>query len=479
MYKTGIARVWKSLLEAWSNDGFARHIILLDRDRTAPKISGIAYLDIPRHDYNHIDVDREMLQQICDREGADLFISSYYTTPISTPSVLMIHDMIPEVFNWNLEHPMWQEKHHAIHQASAYIAVSENSAQDLVKFFPQISWSSVTVAHNGIDHQIFSPAAQEKIDHFRIKYGIYQPYFLLVGAGDGYKNSILFFRAFAELPSHYGFDIVIISNGASALAPEFRTYTSGSTVHMLQLSDEELAVAYSGAVTHVYLSQYESFGIPIVEAMACGCPVITCHNAPIPEVAGDAVIYVNDQDVKDMANSLCDVQKPNFRGSLITSGLSQAEKFSWRKMAEIVSEVLVNATLLSLNLRKINLMVFPDWRQPEEIVSLELEQVMKAVLTCSGSKDITLLINTDRSFADAELLISSIGIYIIMQEKIDNTKTAEISLVRDLVLIQWRNLLPKLYARVVLPHEAFPSLIQLCLDKIPSRQLDELTHEIN
>jgi len=387
--------------------------------------------------------------------------------------------MIPEVFNWNLEHPMWQEKHHAIHQASTYIAVSENSAQDLVKFFPRISRSSVTIAHNGVDHQIFSPAAQEKIDHFRSKYGIYQPYFLLVGAGDGYKNSILFFRAFAQLPSRHGFDIVITSNSASALSPEFRTYTSGSTVHMLQLSDEELAVAYSGAVAHVYPSQYEGFGMPIVEAMACRCPVITCHNASIPEVAGNAVVYVDDQDVRNMANALCDVQKPNFRGLLVTSGLSQAEKFSWRKMAETVSDALINTTLLYLNLRKINLIVFPDWRQPQEIVSLELEQVMKAVLTCSGSKDITLLINTDSSFADTELLISGIEIYIIMQEKIDHTKTAEISLVRDLVLIQWRDLLPKLYARIVLPHEAFPSLIQLCLDKIPSRQLDELIHEIN
>jgi len=353
MYKTGIARVWKSLLEEWSNNGFAKHVIVLNRNGTAPKIPGIAYLDIPLHDYNNITADQEMLQQICNREGADLFISSYYTTPISTPSVLMIHDMIPEIFDWNLEHPMWQEKHHAIHQASAYIAVSENTAKDLVKFFPHISWSSITIAHNGVNHHIFSAAPQEIINHFRIKYGIDQPYFLLVGAPDGYKNSILFFRAFAQLASHHGFDIVITSNSGSPLSPELRTYTSGTTVHALQLSDEELAMAYSGAVALVYPSKYEGFGMPIVEAMACGCPVITCPNASIPEVGGDAVVYVNDEDVNALVNALCDVQKPSFRKSLTSSGLSQAEKFSWTKMAQTVSDVLVNTMSLALNLTEI------------------------------------------------------------------------------------------------------------------------------
>jgi glycosyltransferase involved in cell wall biosynthesis len=353
MYKTGIARVWKSLLEEWSNNGFAKHVIVLNRNGTAPKIPGIAYLDIPLHDYNNITADQEMLQQICNEEGADLFISSYYTTPISTISVLMIHDMIPEIFDWNLEHPMWQEKHHAIHQASAYIAVSENTAKDLVKFFPHISWSSITIAHNGVNHHIFSAAPQEIINHFRIKYGIDQPYFLLVGAPDGYKNSILFFRAFAQLASHHGFDIVITSNSGSPLSPELRTYTSGSTVHLLQLSDEELAMAYSGAVALVYPSKYEGFGMPIVEAMACGCPVITCPNASIPEVGGDAVVYVNDEDVNALVNALCDVQKPSFRKSLTSSGLSQAEKFSWTKMAQTVSDVLVNTMSLALNLTEI------------------------------------------------------------------------------------------------------------------------------
>lgn len=172
LYQTGIARVWKSLLEEWAANGFTKHIVVLDRGGTAPKIPGIRYRFVANYDYGKTNADREMLQQVCDEEGADLFISSYYTTPLSTPSVFLAHDMIPELMGWNLKHPMWREKHYGIQHAAAYIAVSENTACDLVKVFPNISLESVTVAKNGVEHKIFSPASPEDINRFKTKYGI-------------------------------------------------------------------------------------------------------------------------------------------------------------------------------------------------------------------------------------------------------------------------------------------------------------------
>jgi hypothetical protein len=200
LYRTGIARVWQSLLEEWADNGFSKHIVVLDRTGTAPKIPGIRYRIVPPYDYSKTDTDREMLQQVCDEEGADLFISTYYTTPLSTPSVFMTYDMIPEVLEGNLEIPMWQEKHYGIRHACAYIAISENTARDLVQFFPHISPQWVTVAHCGVKPTFF-PASLEEVKSFRTKYGISKPYFITVGAGGGYKNSILFFRAFAQLCS--------------------------------------------------------------------------------------------------------------------------------------------------------------------------------------------------------------------------------------------------------------------------------------
>ncbi|MFM5947350.1 MAG: glycosyltransferase, partial [Dolichospermum sp.] len=138
----------------------------------------------------------------------------------------------------------------------------------------------------------------------------------------------------------------------------------------------ELALAYSGAVALVYPSKYEGFGMPLLEAMACGCPVITCPNASIPEVTGEAAIYVNDDDVPALANALCEVQKPNIKTALITAGLVQSKNFSWTKMAKIVSSELINTTLLTLNLRDINLIIFPDWTQAEEELGFELQEVI-------------------------------------------------------------------------------------------------------
>ncbi|MEA5507860.1 FkbM family methyltransferase [Halotia wernerae UHCC 0503] len=475
LYQTGIARVWKSLLEEWVNNGFTKHIIVLNRAGTAPKIAGIRYCAVPPYDYNNTDADREMLQQICDEEGADLFISTYYTTPIKTPSVFLAHDMIPELMGWDLKHPMWREKHYGIQHALAYIAVSENTARDLVKFFPDIVLDSVIVAKNGVDHSKFSVASQEDINCFKFKYGISKPYFILIGAGTGYKNSILFFHAFSYLASKQGFDIICTGSGG-LLETQFRDYASGSTVYMLQLSDEELAIAYSGAVALVYPSKYEGFGMPVIEAMACGCPVITCPNASIPEVAGEAAIYINDDDVDGLANALCEVQKPSIRKSLITAGLAQAQKFSWSKMAKTVSSALIDATLLNLNFKEINLIIFPDWLQPEELISLELERVIKTLATHPESEKTTLLIDTsDIASKDAELFLSSVTMNLLMQEDLDITEGLEISLLGDLADIQWEALLPRINARIIVEHENQTALMQAKAENLASYEIESFS----
>ena len=342
--QNGIARVWKSLLEEWANKEFGRHLIVLDRAGTAPKIPGIRYRTIPAYSYNNTDADREMLQQVCDEEKADLFISTYYTTPLSTPSVFMAYDMIPEVVGTDLSQPMWQQKHYGINHASAYITISESTARDLLKLFPHTSSELVTVAPCGIQ-DIFTPASTEEINQFKAKYNISKPYFVLVGdrvGVNGYKNTSLFFNAFSQIPNSQDFEIVCIGS-QTVLEPQLRAYVPNATVHLLKLDDSELRIAYSGAIALVYPSKYEGFGLPVLEAMACGCPVITCPNGSIPEVGGEAVLYVNSDDANELVNKLLDVQQPEVRQSLIAAGLEQAKKFSWSSMAEKVSTALLEA----------------------------------------------------------------------------------------------------------------------------------------
>jgi len=452
LYRTGIARVWRSLLEQWANTDFANHIIVLDRANTAPKIPNIGYRTIPAYNYDNTDADKQMLQQVCEEEGAELFISTYYTTPLSTPSIFMAYDMIPEVGGANLNEPMWREKHHAIRHASSYISISESTARDLIKFFPEIKPDEITVAHCGVA-PTFTPATEVEIRTFKQTYGISKPYFLLVGAGGSYKNSILFFRAFSQLPSKEGFEILCTGSGVT-LAQEYREYTTGSVVHSLRLSDEELKVAYSGAVGLVYPSLYEGFGMPVAEALACGCPVITCPNASIPEVAGEAAIYIDGNDVEGLIEALCEVQKPKVRNSLITTGLVQAQKFSWATMADIISATLIKETLDRLNLRDINLIVFPDWSQPEEVVGSQLQEVIKHLVTHQDKAKMTLLIdNSNISAEEADLMLSSVAMNLLMEQDLEVDEGPEIILVGQLSQTEWSVLVTQLQGRIKLEHE--------------------------
>ena len=107
--QTGIARVWRSLLEEWVKSGFARQVTVLDRGGTVPAIPGIRRRPFPLYDYNLSGRDAYLIQQACDDEKAGAFISSYYTTPLETHSVFLAYDMIPEALGADLSQPCWRK----------------------------------------------------------------------------------------------------------------------------------------------------------------------------------------------------------------------------------------------------------------------------------------------------------------------------------------------------------------------------------
>ncbi len=126
-----------------------------------------------------------------------------------------------------------------------------------------------------------------------------------------------------------------------------------------------------------------------------------------------------------------------------------------------------------INLNEINLIIFPDWSQPEELVSLELERVIRAIAIHIDSKKTTLIINISNiAGEDAELFLSSVVMKFLVQESLDVTEGLEISLVENLADIQWEALLPRIHARIILEYEDKNALSQAKAETITSYEIE-------
>jgi predicted O-linked N-acetylglucosamine transferase (SPINDLY family)/glycosyltransferase involved in cell wall biosynthesis len=337
-YATGIARVWRTLLEEWRKSGFADNILLLDRDGTAPVVPGLRVRRVPRHSFDRLDEDRAMLQAVCDEERATVFISTYLSTPLATPAVMMVYDMIPEVLEMDLTEACWREKAYCIGRASRHVAISRSTARDLQRLHPALEPGRIAVAHVGVD-PLFQPSGADEIADFRRRHRIGKPYYLFVGSRPNYKNADALFRAFARLPDRTQYGMLCVGN-VTTMEAEERQACDGADVKMLTLSDQDLRLAYGGAVALVFPSLYEGFGLPVVEAMASACPVITTSHSSLPEVAGNAAIYVHPLDHGSLAAAMMRIRNPELRAALVARGLQRAGQFSWTAMARRLADVL-------------------------------------------------------------------------------------------------------------------------------------------
>jgi glycosyltransferase involved in cell wall biosynthesis len=281
------------------------------------------------------------LQRICDEEGASLFVSTYYTTPIATPSLMLVYDLIPERLGLEMSDPVWDEKRLAIEHASAYACISENTRRDLLELESMASGKRAEVVPLGVD-DYFAVAQQHDVTAFRAKQGLDRPYFLLVGERhgvDGYKNARLVFQALHSWADADVHELVCVG-GAARIESDLRAIAPRMRVRRLALGDEELRLCYAGAVALVVPSRYEGFGLPVAEAMACGCPVITTRVASLPEVAGDAAVYIDLDDPSSLREAFDIVREPQRRQALVAAGISRAAALNWSHAASTFASVL-------------------------------------------------------------------------------------------------------------------------------------------
>jgi len=338
---TGIARVWRSILPDIARRMDVR---ILDRGDT-PEMEGVEAIPFPSYVMGAAAptaAESVAIEGMCRHWKADAFASTYYSTPLSTPAMQMVYDMIPEILEFDLSPRDWREKELAMLYGRAHVCISGNTRDDLLRFYPEVDPADVTIAHCGIEHDVFYPRPRDEIDAFRRDQNIEGDYLFMVGSrvgADGYKNGAHLFEALAGMTARPG--LTVLCAGGEPEVPELRMGGQRVPVRRVSLSDDDLARAYSGAEALVYPSFYEGFGMPVAEAMACGCPVITTAHGSLAEVAGEAAVLVSGRDPEEMQRALREVRTPETRARLAEEGRIRARGFRWDTMAEHVADRVV------------------------------------------------------------------------------------------------------------------------------------------
>jgi glycosyltransferase involved in cell wall biosynthesis len=243
----------------------------------------------------------------------------------------MVHELYPEMYPTNDRTREW--KRQTLKHASKIIAISENTRQDVVRIYG-LDEQKVEVIHLASSLQAADSAP---VTPLPVKY------LLFVGQRLRYKNFPLFIRAAAPLMKRDR-DLAIICAGGGGFSPEesalFDSFGIAGRVSQLSVPDEVLAALYGNARAFVFPSLYEGFGIPVLEAFTCGCPVVLAESGCFPEVAGDAALYFDPRDEGALRAVLERVvDDETMRDTLRSKGFSRGRAFSWDKTASVTKAV--------------------------------------------------------------------------------------------------------------------------------------------
>jgi glycosyltransferase involved in cell wall biosynthesis len=278
--------------------------------------------------------------------SASLYHSPYYLMPYrpGVPTVFTCHDLIPLIFPQYytaLQRMIYRLTHWlALRIARVTIAVSQSTQNDLQRFF-QLDPDRVVVVPEGVDAH-FQPPSRAEIDRVRQQHALPARYVLYFGSNKPHKNVPRLVQAFAHSRLgdwRSGIGLVIAGHWderypAAKQAAE-RLSLQDAVKFIGPVKDADLPALYGGAELFVFPSEYEGFGLPVLEAMACGTPVVCGNRSSLPEIAGDAALLCDPQDVVSLARTIAQgLADRDGRAELQQRGLARAAQFSWEQTAQ-------------------------------------------------------------------------------------------------------------------------------------------------
>lgn len=262
----------------------------------------------------------------------DIFHPTYYNPYFlkyikDKPLVITVHDMIhekfPDFFSKNDKSIIWKKE--IIHRANKIIAISENTKNDILHFY-NIDPSKIEVIYHGNSINLNNNSITNN--------NLPENYLLFVGGRNGYKYFLPFIEAIIPIIHKEKIDIVCVGGGQFS-KEELSLFEEKKIMERIKhynLSDDELIIAYKKALAFVYPSLYEGFGMPILEAFACNCPLACSNTSCFPEIAGDGASFFNPQNSESIRFAIEKIlYDTTYRNNLIEKGKYIENKFSWEK----------------------------------------------------------------------------------------------------------------------------------------------------
>ena len=281
------------------------------------------------------------------RRPVDVLHVQYTAPPFCrVPVVVTIHDLaferMPETFTRRGSFQLKLTVRRTAKKAARIATVSEYSRQDLLDIY-KLPPEKVVVTYNGVESSFTpQPSVPNEAEAVRKRFGVSRDFLLAVGSLQPRKNLVRLIRAYARLRSEredFRPQLVIVGRKlwlASEIFDEVKRQRWADDVILTgYVADEDLPALYRAARAFVYPSLFEGFGLPPLEAMASGTPVVTSDVSSIPEITGDAALLIDPNDERALANALIEiVNNDRLRAELREKGIAQAKKFTWRDAAE-------------------------------------------------------------------------------------------------------------------------------------------------
>ena len=351
---TGIGRYTHELI---------KHLVRIDKDNTyviflnekefehfsieAANITKVQ-VDAPHYSVKEQTV---FLKEIL-KHKIDLMHFTHFNAPLlyNKPFVVTIHDLTPSFYKGKKRvNPLERMGYNivvknSIKKSKHIIAVSENTKKDIQKLF-QIPAEKISVIYEAVGEEFKQVQDQESLKQTKQKYSLSRPFLLYTGVWRDHKNVTGLIKAFGELRKQDQDIDLVITGKEDPYYPEVKELPKQLGVEKFVrlvgfVSEQELIDLYNLATLFVFPSLYEGFGLPVLESMACGTPVVASNVSSIPEVCGEACMLFNPEDTNDMANKIQQVlQDKELQEKMIEQGFTNLKKFSWGKMVQETLQV--------------------------------------------------------------------------------------------------------------------------------------------